>query len=286
MRLSTAIRRFETQLQADGKSEHTRNAYLRDLQRFRTWLRKDFGVATISPNTLARFCASEAFGDRRTISTNHTKTALRVFFRFVTDAGYIDTDPARLLKNGRCEQKIPEHFTSQETRKLLAVIPTTDGPVAWRDRVMFALLLQTGIRLGSLVGLKVLDVELRSGTMAIQAKGNAEQTIYLNSGLRRVLRSYIKAAGLASADPLFPSRSGDHLSHRQVQLRFKHWLDRTGITRHLTVHSLRHTFAMNLYRKTGDLRLVQTALGHRHVSTTEIYARVEDKALRRALEKM
>jgi site-specific recombinase XerD len=56
--------------------------------------------------------------------------------------------------------------------------------------------------------------------------------------------------------------------------------------RHLTVHSLRHTFAMNLYRKTGDLRLVQTALGHRHISTTEIYARCEDKALRRALERL
>ena len=286
MRLSTAIKRFETQLQADGKSEHTRGAYLRDLQRFKSWLRKDKAVVTITPSTLARYCASGSCTDRQTISTNHTKTALRMFFGFLADAGYIQSNPARLIKNGRCEQKIPGHFTSQEICKLLAAIPVNNGPVARRDHVMFALLLQTGIRLGSLVQLKVGDVDLNRRAMTIAAKGGTEQAVYLNSGLRRLLRAYIKGSGLVGAAPLFPSRNGDHLSHRQVQLRFKHWLDRAGITRHLTVHSTRHSFAMSLYRQTGDLRLVQTALGHRHVSTTEIYARVDDKRLRSALEKL
>ena len=134
--------------------------------------------------------------------------------------------------------------------------------------------------------LKVADTDLNRGSMTIRAKGGAEQTVYLNSTLRRLLRSYIRSANLDSDDPLFPSRSGGHVGERQVQLRLKIWLKRAGINRHLTVHSLRHTFAMNLYRQTGDLRLVQTALGHRHISTTEIYARVEDKALRRALERL
>ena len=76
---------------------------------------------------------------------------------------------------------------------------------------------------------------------------------------------------------------GDHSGYTYQQLVLP---DKAGIERHLTVHSTRHTFAMNLYRQSGDLRLVQTALGHRHISTTEIYARVEDKVLRRALEKL
>ncbi|MFH1311979.1 MAG: tyrosine-type recombinase/integrase [Candidatus Eisenbacteria bacterium] len=286
MRLSTAIRRFDTQLRADGKSDHTRGSYLRNLQRFKGWLRTDKDVAAITPDTLAQYCASGQFTGRRTISINHTKSALRMFFSFLTDAGHIEINPARLIKNGRCGQKTPEHFTKQEIRNLLATIPPKDGPVARRDRVMFTLLLQTGIRLGSLVQLRVVDANLSRGAITIKAKGGTEQSVYVNSDLRRLLRSYIKRSGLSPESPLFPSRNGDHLSHRQVQLRFKHWLGEAGIKRHLTVHSLRHTFAMNLYRNTGDLRLVQTALGHKHVSTTEIYARVEDKALRRALEKL
>jgi site-specific recombinase XerD len=286
MRLSTAIKRFYTQLRADGKSEHTRGAYVRDLQRFHSWLGKDRIVETITPSILARYCASRQCTDRRTISINRTKTALRVFFKFLVDTGYLDTDPAGLIKNGRAEPKIPQHLTAVEARKLLAAIPTKDGSVASRDRVMFTLLFHTGIRLGSLVQLRVCDVRLKERTLRTNGKSGTEQSVYLKSSLRRVLRSYLTKVNLAPDDPLFPSRNGGQLGRRQVQIRFHHWLAKAGIRRHLTVHSLRHTFAMNLYRNTGDLRLVQTALGHKHIGTTEIYARVEDKALRRALEKL
>jgi integrase/recombinase XerC len=82
---------------------------------------------------------------------------------------------------------------------------------------------------------------------------------------------------------LFRSQSGRRLGARQVQLRFAQLLEQAGITRKVSVHSLRHTFATRLYHKTGDLYLVQRALGHRHITTTEIYARVGEEALRRAV---
>jgi site-specific recombinase XerD len=263
MRLSTAIQRFDTQLRADGKSEHTRGAHMRDLREFSAWSGSSTDVAGITPDTVARYLAGGPKG-KPAVSLNRTKTALRMFFRFLTDAGYLEADPARLIRNGRCQPKTPEYLKPAQTRRLLAAIPANDGPVARRDRIMFSLLLQTGIQLGSLVGLKVSDVDIGWRTMTIIAKGGTEETVYLKSSLRKYLRSYF----------------------REMDLRFKHWLEKSGIKRHLTVHSLRHTFAMNLYRQTGDLRLVQTALGHKHIGTTEIYARVEDKALRRALEKL
>jgi integrase/recombinase XerD len=286
IRLSTAIARFGTQLQADGKSEHTRSAYLRDLKSFRAWLRGSRDLLEITANTLARYLASEVFTSKAAISVNRTKTALRMFFKFLTDAGYLETNPARLIKNSRCEQKTPEHLTRSEAKSLLSAIPLNDGPVTKRDRVMFTLLLQTGIRLGSLVQLKVRQVRLGECTLKINGKGGAEQSVYLKSTLRRLLRSYIRSARLNSESPLFPSRNGVHLGRRQVQLHFHHWLQKADIKRNLTVHSLRHTFAMNLYRKTGDLRLVQTALEHKRITTTEIYARVDDRRLKRALEKL
>jgi len=101
-----------------------------------------------------------------------------------------------------------------------------------------------------------------------------------------VLKRHVRAQATGDGNPLFCSRSDGRLGPRQVQLRLKYWLKVAGITKPLSVHSLRHTFATRLYSKTGDLRLVQRALGHRHIATTEIYARVEDKALRKALESL
>ena len=86
-----------------------------------------------------------------------------------------------------------------------------------------------------------------------------------------------------SATPLFRGRSGRRLGARAIQLKFARWVKEAGIDRPVSVHSLRHTFAIRLYEKTGDLYLVQRALGHRNITTTEIYARVSDEALRRAV---
>jgi integrase/recombinase XerC len=82
---------------------------------------------------------------------------------------------------------------------------------------------------------------------------------------------------------VFQSKSGRHLGARQIQLKFARWLVQAGITRPFSIHSLRHTFATRLYQRTGDLYLVQRALGHRQITTTEVYARVSDDSLREAV---
>jgi integrase/recombinase XerC len=144
---------------------------------------------------------------------------------------------------------------------------------------MFAVMLGTGIRLGSLVALNVGDVDLATGTIRVNTKGNVEQLVFVNGGLKRLLKKHI--AKNDPDDPVFLSVRGERIGGRQVQLRLGHWLKAAGVTRHCTVHTLRHCFATRLYEKTGDLRLVQVALGHRHVTTTEIYSQVADRKLRR-----
>jgi len=283
MKLSTAIKRFDTQLRADGKSERTRQAYLRDLGRLEAWLKRDVQVSIIAPNTLARFLANGNAATVSALTINRTKTALRVFFRFLTDAGHLSDNPARLIRSTPTDRRVPSYLSSDEAKRLLSTIANANTAVSKRDHTMFSLLLGTGMRLGSLVALTARDVNLGEGIVAIRAKGGREQTVFLNASLCRLLRLYIDASDGGDGRPLFCSRSGNRLGPRQIQLRLRHWLEAAGITRHFSVHSLRHAFAMRLFSKTGNLRLVQRALGHRHIATTEIYAQVEDKALRKAI---
>jgi len=286
MKLSTAIKRFDTQLRADGKSERTRQAYLRDLGKLRLRLKRDVDVSAITSDTLARFLADGNGELRSALTVNRTKTALRVFFRFLTDARLLSDNPARLIRSTPTDRRVPSYLSIDEARRLLDGIANWDSALAKRDHTMFSLLLGTGISLGSLVALNARDVNLAEGTVTIIAKGGREETVFLNARLCKLLARCIKAVSATDGTPLFRSRNGDRLGPRQVQLRLKHWAKAAGVAKPVSVHWLRHTFATRLYAMSGDLRLVQRALGHRHIATTEIYARVEDKALRKALESL
>ncbi|MFH0777233.1 MAG: tyrosine-type recombinase/integrase [Candidatus Eisenbacteria bacterium] len=285
MKLLTAIARFDTQLRADGRSQRTRQAYLRDLRKLRAWLGKDVPVTAVTPDALARFLAG-GNGRQSALTVNRAKTALRVFFRFLTDAGYLRDNPARLIRSTPTDRRVPGYLSSDEAKRLLGAIPKSDGLIARRDHAMFSLLLGTGIWLGSLVALNAGDVNRARRIVTITAKGERQDTVFLNPQLTRLLSHHIEAAGAVDGTPLFCSRNGTRLGRRQVQLRLKYWVGAAGIAKPVSVHWLRHSFATRLYSQTGDLRLVQRALGHRHIATTEIYARVEDKALRRALAKL
>ncbi|MCX5801246.1 MAG: tyrosine-type recombinase/integrase [Candidatus Eisenbacteria bacterium] len=242
-------------------------------------------IANASEDDVARY--SHAIGEYRSVLTvNRTKTALRVFFRFLNDAGYLSDNPARLIRSTPTDRRIPSYLSIDEAKRLLGTIANSDSAIAKRDHATFSLLLGTGIRLGSLVGLNASDVNIAQGTITIRAKGGREETVFLNQQLCRLLRQHIDASATGDGRPLFRSRNGGRLGPRQVQLRLRHWLEVTGITKPLSVHSLRRTFAARLYSKTGDLHLVQRALGHRHITTTEIYVKVEDNALRKALANM
>jgi len=166
---------------------------------------------------------------------------------------------------------------------LLATIKKHKTPIARRDHLMFALLLGTGIRLGSLVNLNVGDVDLGASTIRVNGKGNVEQLVFLNGELKRLLKNHLARRADTTA-PLFRSLRHRRIGARQVELRLLYWLDLAGITCRCSVHTLRHTFATRLFEKTNNLRLVQRALGHRRVTTTEIYTQLADTDLKCAMQ--
>ena len=248
MKLSTAVTHFDTQLRADGKSERTRQAYLRDLGKLRCWFKRDVDLATIAADTLARFLADSNGELRSALTVNRTKTALRVFFRFLNDAGHLAENPARLIRSTPTDRRVPNYLSIDEARTLLDAIAKSDCTIAARDHAMFSLLLGTGIRLGSLVALNVDVVNLAERTVTIKAKGGREQTVFPSARLCRLINRYINTQGAGDRVPLFRSRNGGRLGARQVQLRLKHWLQLAGITKPLSVHCLRHYVEFRIMR--------------------------------------
>jgi len=293
MKLEAAITGFARQQAADGRSKHTRAAYRRDLGALGRWLGGNPDIRRITPDALARFLVSDdvlltrSGSSRKPITVNRTKSALRSFFAFCVDSGWIKDNPARLIRSSRTTAREPATLTEMEIQCLRQALSDRTETLAKRDSLIFELLLGTGIRLGSLVGLDIGDIDLQAGTLHIRAKGGGEERVFLNPQLVRMLRRFLRESAPQGScgpqAPLFRSQSGKRLGARQVQLRFAALCRKAGIIRPVTVHSLRHTFATRLYQKTGDLYLVQRALGHRHITTTEIYARVSDESLRRAV---
>ena len=292
MNIANAIDRFTRQLAANGRSVHTQAAYRRDLEVLDRWLGRKPEVGKITPDSLARFLTSNTAllsptGDPRSpMSVNRTKSALRSFFAFCVESGWIRENPARLIRSSPTSPKEPSLLTEKDIGRLRDVCGTCGTrKTTSRDRLVLEMLLGTGMRLGSLTALNVGDIDLKSGIAHIRTKGGGRDKVFLNPQLQRLIARYLKnlapEANTSPNLPLFRSVHGRRLGARQIQLNFAKWCREVGVT--ASVHSLRHTFATRLYHKTGDLHLVQRALGHRQITTTETYAKVSDSSLRRAV---
>jgi integrase/recombinase XerC len=288
MTLQTALARFLQQLEADGKSPLTISVYARELRRFVTWAKPRTDVRRVTPVLLARYLTDPALqvtpiGTKRNArTTNRTKTALRLLFGYLTLAGTLHHDPSRLLKNAKTDRPLPTPMTEAEERRFVKALEWNrrcrEGR---RDHALFTLLLRSGMRLAAALVLDLADLDLRTGTARSVGKHARVQDVVLPRDVARLLRGYLRTEGVTSG-AIFRSARG-RLSSRQAQYRFKAVLAAAGIDRPLTVHSLRHTFATRLRERTGDLRIVQAALGHRHLGTTEAYARLGDADVRRAI---
>jgi len=290
MKILDALDRYLTQIRADGRSEHTAGQYRRHITLLATWLaqRHHSGeVEVIDHETLAAFLASPAARERpdhktkKATSANALRTSLRTFFRYAHEAGYTRSNPARLIRRALCAPPPPRAMSDDEAGRLLLALSKGTGPEAKRDHALFALMLGSGIRLGSALGLEVGDVDLERGELQLRrTKGDVPTSVPMARSVRDHLRTYIEGR---AAGPLFPGRNGRAMCARHVQRRLALWCGRAGIGRHVNPHSLRHTFAIGLYRRTRDLLVVQAALRHRSIVSTTVYARTNDDAVRRAV---
>lgn len=288
MQLQEALQGLLLQLQADGRSVHTQKQYERHVRALISWIvTRDIEpqVTNLSPELLAGFLASDTArnscrgGSKKATSLNALRTSIRCFASHLHGAGVLESNPARLLRRARCAPPPPRALHADEERRLLAVLTSAEGPVAERDRMLVLLMLRCGLRIGSAIALDVEDVDLQHGELRVRTtKGDRPGTVVMPLTVVEELDLYL---GDRRHGPVFLA-SGHRVSVRHAQRRIARWLDVTGI-KGRSAHSLRHSFATKLLARTGDLRLVQAALGHASIASTTIYASVDRDRLREAV---
>jgi len=197
-------------------------------------------VSRLSPRTLNRIICSYSS-----------------FFRYLVAQGSIDANPVDRIerpKSGRTGVKCLKHA------QVLRLLRTVDDP---RDRLIIRLIYATGVRVSELCSMKIEAIDLDDGVVRITGKGNKERMVFLDDATADALVEFI---GDRTSGPLFIGYGGKPLSTRSVQLLFRR-VAPTGVT----PHTIRHTYASELYRRSRNLRVVQENLGHTSIKTTEVY---------------
>lgn len=295
--LTAATEAFSARLSAEGRSPATIAAYRRDLAlvaRVAGELAPGIVCRAVTAGLLDQVFSAGAVieserGPRSAASLHRMKAAVRAFFAWASEAGVVDDNPARSIRMHRLPRRLPVFLTTAEKKRLLKELKGRTDFSALRDRAMIEVLLGTGIRLGELAALDMDDIDLDAKHLRVRAKGNVPQVKFIKTDLRTLLRRYLaerRRHGRPEMEALFLSNRDGRLCQRQIANRLAYWLRKAGIEKELTPHGLRHTFATHLYGATNDLLVVQRALGHRDVSTTQIYTHLVDGQLEEALERL
>ena len=277
------INQFIQSMEASGKSPNTIQSYRRSLGRFKKSI-GNVDIDQVLPGHIDVFVNSLRENGMAPASVNQTTSAVKSFYAWAHSVDKVVKNPAAFIKVKRI-QSIPRNIlSSNEKKRLLKSMRMNKAPEALRDLTMFHLILTTGVRLSELVNLDLEDI-FEKHIYIKKSKGGKPQKKFLGSAIRGTLRIYLKARKKSPVDSpaLFLGRSG-RISNRQVQNRLRYWCESVGIDKSVSPHDLRHSFATELLESTGNLRLVQLALGHSSIETTTIYTHVSDSSMAEAME--
>ncbi len=294
--LSSAITRFLRYMATErNASDLTIKSYREDLFGFTQWL-EDNGnagmrVDALTPSHLRQFQAALQQADYAKSTISRKLASLRSFFKFAMREGTAKTNPAKPLRNPRQNRKLPLVLSNEEIGRLLTT-PSAHDVAGLRDRAILETMYSSGLRVSELVGLRDGDLDFSQGITRVRGKGRKERISPLGSYAIEAIKTYAArrsrstaAEMLGQAAPVFVNRFGNILTTRSVGRMLDKYIADAELDSGVSPHTLRHSFATHLLDRGADIRSVQELLGHKSLTTTQIYTHVSAANLRTIYEK-
>jgi integrase/recombinase XerD len=281
------IERFDDFLALEqGASVQTSRAYKLDIARFVTYasIKGVKAPAEIGAKMLREFVYHLKDLGLSPASIRRNVSAVRTYFKFMLGEGFVVRDPSERLETPKRWRTLPEVLGIEEIEKLLAA-PSLDEPLAFRDRAMLELAYGAGLRVSEWISLGVRDVMLQDHVVRVFGKGAKERLVPIGRRAIGAIAIYLrelrpKLEKGEGKGRLFLNSRGRPLSRMGAWKILRKYVDQVGITKPVSPHTLRHSFATHLLEGGADLRAVQEMLGHVDISTTQIYTHVDREYLR------
>ncbi len=269
-------------------SANTLDAYLRDLDKLLNYLKEEKKqIHDVQLSDLQHFAASLHDIGIHPRSQCRILSGVRAFFRFLQLDGYRDDDPTELLESPVLGEHLPEVLSTTEIDQMEQSIDLSKWE-GQRNRAIIEVLFSCGLRVSELVNLKLSNLYLEEQYIRVFGKGSKERLVPISPKAIKELNYWFMDRNLMKIKPgeedyVFLNRRGAHLTRTMILIMIKQQAVEAGITKTISPHTLRHSFATALLEGGADLRVIQAMLGHESIGTTEIYTHIDMSTLRQQI---
>lgn len=283
------LRQYHTYLRLErGYSPNTIEGYEMDLEKLRAYC-KDHGIdfVKMSFDELQEFIFEQFKGIQSEATQARILAGIHSWFRFLLYKDFIEQDPSELLEGPKKSKHLPTVLTLEEVNAMMAAIDLSSNE-GHRNRAMMEMLYGSGLRVSELVGLQLSHIYLSEHYMLIEGKGSKQRLVPLSPVAEEWFGYWMQERSTwplkpESRDIAFVNRYGRPLTRAMVFTIVKRLCAEAGITKTVSPHTLRHSFATHLLQNGADLRVIQQLLGHEDLATTEIYTHLDVQDLRKAV---
>ncbi|MBI5541816.1 MAG: tyrosine-type recombinase/integrase [Bacteroidia bacterium] len=271
-------------------SDHTVNAYFRDISQFITFLSASFSdVTPINANFrhVRSWVVSLIEDSNEARSVNRKLSALNSFYKYLLREKIVNFNPTEKIVPPKNKKRLPVFVEEKQMFDLLKEVDFGEGFKGERDKLIIALFYSTGIRLSELISLKISDVDLHNNTIKVLGKRNKERIIPFGLQLKTDIEKYIiyRTQIGASDQNLFISEKGKKLYSKLIYRIVNHYIGIVAILDKKSPHILRHTFATHLLNNGADLNAIKELLGHANLAATQVYTHNSFEKLRNIYKK-
>ena len=272
-------------LENDKKlSDNTLQSYKRDLKQFKRYLEAcELSYNRVKEEDIKDYIRELQEQGKKPSSISRCIASIRSFYQFVLKRKKIKVDPTANIQSPKIEKRVPSVLTAKEVELLLDQPKDVDLK-GTRDKAMLEFAYATGMRVTEIISLNIDDVNLDEGYVTCKT-GNKQRTIPLGAMSLNALREYVEEARdvLIKNDDekaLFVNVNGGRLTRQGFWKIIKYYKEQAHITKDITPHVLRHSFATHLLQNGADLKSIQTMLGHSDISSTQVYMQFQDEGLK------